>query len=100
MDPDAKRPALVMVKSEDEKLSYFGMFQNFVTLVWCSKLKTVGKQQFHFQFCTYFADGQFVKSAIAEFVSSNKLPLVTIFTRESGSVIFESHIKKQVTWNV
>lgn len=44
MDPDAKRPALVMVKSEDEKLSYFGMFQNFVTLVWCSKLKTVGKQ--------------------------------------------------------
>ncbi|KAH7863960.1 hypothetical protein Vadar_024022 [Vaccinium darrowii] len=64
MDPDAKRPALVMVKSEDEKLSYF--------------------------------DGQFVKSAIAEFVSSNKLPLVTIFTRESGSVIFESHIKKQI----
>lgn len=37
-----------------------------------------------------------MKSAIAEFVSSNKLPLVTIFTRESASVIFESHIKKQI----
>ncbi|KAF7154764.1 hypothetical protein RHSIM_Rhsim01G0216900 [Rhododendron simsii] len=64
MDPDAKRPSLVMVKREDEKLSHF--------------------------------DGQFVKSAIAEFVSSNKLPLVTTFTRESASVIFESPIKKQI----
>ncbi|KAI8573671.1 hypothetical protein RHMOL_Rhmol01G0295200 [Rhododendron molle] len=64
MDPHAKRPALVMVKREDEKLSHF--------------------------------DGQFVKSAIAEFVSSNKLPLVTTFTRESASVIFESPIKKQI----
>lgn len=27
MDPNAKRPALVMVKREDEKLSHFGMFQ-------------------------------------------------------------------------
>ncbi|XP_058184746.1 protein disulfide isomerase-like 1-4 [Rhododendron vialii] len=64
LDPDAKRPALIMVKREDEKLSHF--------------------------------DGQFVKSAIAEFVSSNKLPLVTTFTRESASVIFESPIKKQI----
>lgn len=40
-----------------------------------------------------------MKSAIAEFVSSNKLPLVTTFTRESASVIFESPIKKQVMWN-
>lgn len=27
MDPNAKRPALVMVKREDEKLSHFGKFQ-------------------------------------------------------------------------
>ncbi|GMP98737.1 hypothetical protein CsSME_00046509 [Camellia sinensis var. sinensis] len=64
MDPDAKRPALVMLKKEAEKLNNF--------------------------------DGQFVKSAIAEFVSANKLPLVTTFTRESATVIFESPIKKQV----
>ena len=42
------------------------------------------------------ADGQFVKSAIAEFVFANKLPLVTTFTRESAPAIFESPIKKQV----
>ncbi|CAL5432095.1 unnamed protein product [Camellia sinensis] len=64
MDPDAKRPALVMLKKEAEKLNNF--------------------------------DGQFVKSAIAEFVSANKLPLVTTFTRESATVIFESPIKKQL----
>lgn len=44
------------------------------------------------------ADGQFVKSSIAEFVFSNKLPLVTIFTRENAPAIFESPIKKQVNW--
>ncbi|XP_057474660.1 LOW QUALITY PROTEIN: protein disulfide isomerase-like 1-4 [Actinidia eriantha] len=64
MDPDSKRPALVMLKREVEKLSHFG--------------------------------GQFKKSVIAEFVSANKLPLVTIFTRESGTAIFESPIKKQI----
>lgn len=41
-------------------------------------------------------DGQFSKPDIAEFVSKNKLPLVTTFTRESASIIFESPIKKQV----
>ncbi|KAK6936043.1 Thioredoxin domain [Dillenia turbinata] len=64
VDPSAKRPALVMLKKEAEKLSHF--------------------------------DGQFQKSAIAEFVFANKLPLVTIFTRESASLIFESPIKKQL----
>ncbi|KAL6979322.1 Protein disulfide isomerase-like 1-4 [Sarracenia purpurea var. burkii] len=64
IDPEAKRPALVLLKREAEKLSHF--------------------------------DGQFVKSAIAEFVSANKLPLVTTFTRESAPVIFESPIKKQL----
>lgn len=41
-------------------------------------------------------DGEFSKSAIAEFVFANKLPLVTKFTRESAPLIFESSIKKQV----
>uniref|UniRef100_A0A2N9HVL3 Protein disulfide-isomerase n=1 Tax=Fagus sylvatica TaxID=28930 RepID=A0A2N9HVL3_FAGSY len=63
-DPEVKRPALVLLKKEAEKLSYF--------------------------------DGQFVKSAIAEFVFANKLPLVTTFTRESAPAIFESPIKKQL----
>lgn len=62
----AKRPALVFLKKEAEKVVHFA------------------------------SDGQFTKSAIAEFVSANKLPLVTTFTRESGPSIFESPIKKQV----
>lgn len=41
-------------------------------------------------------DGQFTKLEIAEFVFANKLPLVTLFTRESAPIIFESPIKKQV----
>ncbi|KAI4385497.1 hypothetical protein MLD38_003516 [Melastoma candidum] len=64
LDPEVKRPALVLLKKEAEKLSRF--------------------------------DGEFVKSAITEFVFSNKLPLVTEFTRESASSIFESDIKKQM----
>ncbi|GMH10949.1 hypothetical protein Nepgr_012790 [Nepenthes gracilis] len=64
IDAEAKRPALVLLKKEDEKRSYF--------------------------------DGQFAKSAIHEFVFANKLPLVTTFTKESGSSIFESPIKKQL----
>lgn len=42
------------------------------------------------------ADGQFVKSAIAEFVFANKHPLVITFTKESSRQIFDSPIKKQV----
>ncbi|KAK9676733.1 hypothetical protein RND81_11G096400 [Saponaria officinalis] len=64
IDSQAKRPALVLLKKEAEKISYF--------------------------------DGQFAKSAISEFVFANKLPLVTTFTRESASLIFESQIKKQL----
>ncbi|KAL5565666.1 hypothetical protein UlMin_028830 [Ulmus minor] len=41
-------------------------------------------------------DGKFDKSSITEFVFSNKLPLVTIFTRENAPAIFESTIKKQL----
>ncbi|KAL6586499.1 Protein disulfide isomerase-like 1-3 [Orobanche minor] len=40
--------------------------------------------------------GQFTKSAIVEFVYENKLPLVTNFTRESATLVFESPIKKQL----
>ena len=43
-----------------------------------------------------FADGEFSKSAIVEFVFANKLPLVTMFTKENAPLIFESSIKKQV----
>ncbi|KAL9675057.1 hypothetical protein QQ045_003257 [Rhodiola kirilowii] len=64
LDKDAKRPAVVMVKKDGEKLSHF--------------------------------DGNYSKSEIAEFAFANKLPLVTIFTRESASQIFESVIKKQL----
>ncbi|KAJ0550948.1 putative protein disulfide-isomerase [Helianthus annuus] len=41
-------------------------------------------------------DGLFEKESIKEFVFANKLPLVTTFSRESGTLIFESPIKKQV----
>ncbi|CAL1404288.1 unnamed protein product [Linum trigynum] len=64
LDAKAKRPTLVMIKKEDEKLSYF--------------------------------DGNFSRSSIAEFVFANKLPLVTIFTRENAPAVFESEIKKQL----
>lgn len=45
------------------------------------------------------ADGKFDKSAIAEFVFANKLPLVVTFTRENAPSIFESEIKKQVSFH-
>lgn len=64
LEADVKRPALVLLKNEAEKVTHF--------------------------------DGQFQKSAIAEFVSANKVPLVTIFSRESASLIFENQIKKQL----
>lgn len=64
IDTKSKRPALVMLKKEAEKISHF--------------------------------DGQFTKSAIADFVFGNKLPLVTTFSRESAPLIFESAIKKQL----
>ncbi|XP_020202358.1 protein disulfide isomerase-like 1-4 [Cajanus cajan] len=64
IDPEVKRPALILIKKEEEKLNHF--------------------------------DGKFEKSAIADFVFSNKLPLVTIFTQESAPSVFENPIKKQV----
>ncbi|KAF7149076.1 hypothetical protein RHSIM_Rhsim03G0120800 [Rhododendron simsii] len=63
IDPQVKRPALVLLKKEAEMISHF--------------------------------DGQFTKSAIAQFVKENKLPLVTTFTREVAPVIFENPIKMQ-----
>lgn len=64
INPEVKRPSLVMLKKDDEKLSHF--------------------------------DGKFVRSTIAEFVFANKLPLVTIFTKENAPQVFESSIKKQL----
>ncbi|WOL09609.1 hypothetical protein Cni_G18362 [Canna indica] len=64
IDPSAKRPSLVLLKKEEEKISFY--------------------------------DGQFHKSDIVDFVFSNKLPLVTTFTRESAPEIFENPIKKQL----
>ncbi|XP_010456632.1 PREDICTED: protein disulfide isomerase-like 1-4 [Camelina sativa] len=64
IDSESKRPALVLVKREEEKISHF--------------------------------DGEFVKSALVSFVSANKLPLVSVFTRETAPEIFESAIKKQL----
>ncbi|KAI3459002.1 hypothetical protein Pfo_015665 [Paulownia fortunei] len=64
IDPHVKRPSLVILKKEAEKLTQFS--------------------------------GQFTKSAIAEFVFENKLPLVTNFTRESAPLVFENPIKKQL----
>nr|XP_004487116.1 protein disulfide isomerase-like 1-4 [Cicer arietinum] len=64
IDINVKRPALILVKKEEEKLNRF--------------------------------DGQFDKSAIVDFVSSNKIPLVTVFTRENAPSIFENPIKKQL----
>ncbi|KAH6760361.1 PDI-like 1-3 [Perilla frutescens var. hirtella] len=64
IEPQAKRPSVVMIKKEAENFNQFG--------------------------------GQFTKSAIAEFVFENKLPLITNFTRESAPVVFENPIKKQL----
>ncbi|XP_059300455.1 protein disulfide isomerase-like 1-4 isoform X2 [Lycium ferocissimum] len=64
IEADAKRPALVMLKKEQEKVVHY--------------------------------DGQVKKSAIAKFVSTNKLPLVTTFTKETAPAIFASPIEKQV----
>ena len=41
-------------------------------------------------------DGDFSKSAIVDFVSDNKLPLIINFTMESASFVFEGPIQKQV----
>ncbi|XP_071734861.1 protein disulfide isomerase-like 1-4 [Rutidosis leptorrhynchoides] len=64
INADVKRPALVLIKKEAEKVTHH--------------------------------DGLFDTSAIKEFVFANKLPLVTTFSRESATLIFENPIKKQV----
>ena len=49
-----------------------------------------------FSYLIFHTDCLFDKSAIKEFVFANNLPLVTTFSRESVTLIFESAIKKQV----
>ncbi|XP_024544402.1 protein disulfide isomerase-like 1-4 [Selaginella moellendorffii] len=41
-------------------------------------------------------DGKFEKDAISQFVSTNKLPLVIVFSGENSSLIFDNPIKKQL----
>ncbi|KAI4998961.1 hypothetical protein ZWY2020_054825 [Hordeum vulgare] len=41
-------------------------------------------------------DGEFRASAIAEFVSANKIPLITTLTQETAPAIFDNPIKKQL----
>jgi len=64
IDPEAKRPCVVLLKKEEEKLTFF--------------------------------DGEFKASVIADFVSANKLPLVTTLTQETSPSIFGNSIKKQI----
>ncbi|KAM3297462.1 hypothetical protein ACQJBY_039380 [Aegilops geniculata] len=64
IDPEAKRPSVVLLKKEEEKLTVF--------------------------------DGEFRASAIAEFVSANKIPLITTLTQETAPAIFDNPIKKQI----
>ncbi|KAK7272138.1 hypothetical protein RJT34_28560 [Clitoria ternatea] len=60
IDPDVVRPALILIKKEEEKLNHF--------------------------------DGQFVTSAIADFVFLNKLPLVTDYESKSAQSLFQTPI--------
>uniref|UniRef100_A0A453DG00 protein disulfide-isomerase n=1 Tax=Aegilops tauschii subsp. strangulata TaxID=200361 RepID=A0A453DG00_AEGTS len=64
IDTAAKRPSVVLLKKEEEKLTFY--------------------------------DGEFKASAIADFVSANKLPLVTTLTQETSPSIFGNPIKKQI----
>lgn len=41
-------------------------------------------------------DGQFSKAAIVDFVIANKLPLVTVLSKETGQDLFDNPIKRQV----
>lgn len=41
-------------------------------------------------------DGDFKRASLSEFVLANKLPLVSIFSRDTATAIFESSIKKQI----
>ncbi|KAI3934318.1 hypothetical protein MKW92_003058 [Papaver armeniacum] len=52
-------------------------------------LKKEAEKQVHF-------NGKFTKLAIAKFVSANKLPLVTRFSKESAQLIFENPVKNQI----
>ncbi|MCL7048328.1 hypothetical protein MKW94_026612, partial [Papaver nudicaule] len=52
-------------------------------------LKKEAEKQIHY-------NGKFTKLAIAKFVSVNKLPLVTGFSKENAQLIFESPVKRQI----
>ncbi|KAJ4720795.1 Protein disulfide-isomerase [Melia azedarach] len=62
INPDIKRPALVLLEKETKRLCHF--------------------------------DGPFTKSAISDFVSGNKHPLVITFTRKNAPLIQNSPLKQ------
>ncbi|CAL9078691.1 unnamed protein product [Musa textilis] len=64
IDANAKRPSLVLLKEEEDKISYY--------------------------------DGQFSKAAIVDFVIANKLPLVTVLSKETGQDLFDNPVKRQL----
>lgn len=92
IDPQAKRPSLVLLKQEAEKLNKFSQF--FLTFN-LKYLIFLCDHYIHHQI-SINSGGQFTKTAIAEFVFENKLPLLTNLTRESAPTVFENPIKKQV----
>lgn len=85
----------MLLKKEAEKLSHFGMLI-FELHHWCCCLGMKSQENW-VEISLLYADGQFTKSNIMDFVFANKLPLVNIFTRENAPSIFDNPIKKQVS---
>ncbi|KAL5199425.1 hypothetical protein ABZP36_020628 [Zizania latifolia] len=98
IDPAANRPSLVLLKKEDEeKLTFYGtvLTKSEITLSISLFLLFMRGLVVGYNIL-YHADGQFKASAIADFVSANKLPLVITLTQETAPSIFDNPIKKQI----
>ena len=48
-------------------------------------------------FSMFLADGLFRKDALLNFIKTNKLPLVSTFSKDTATEIFDSPIKQQVS---
>ncbi|KAK6136298.1 hypothetical protein DH2020_029962 [Rehmannia glutinosa] len=84
-----------LVGSDSEELAAASSWKMMLPLP--DNKSRCGKAFPHRSACqTSISGGEFAKSAIAEFVFENKLPLVTNFTRESAPLVFENPIKKQL----
>ena len=100
IDPEAKRPCVVLLKKEEEKLTFFGRLSSSLS---CSRFRYQPSLPIFVQVLTvliqcFHADGEFKASVIADFVSANKLPLVTTLTQETSPSIFGNSIKKQACY--